>query len=338
MKKLMVLVIGVSVVFAALAYFLLPTVASAGSPPLTPGQLRQVELKARALGFAGADDYLSSIRQASAASGESVRAYDTSVTRSRSEVIAAIEASRDASADFRQALIANGLQDAAARELAAYQSLLDQVANSEADQIGTNIASVETGSHSISTSVAVWNGSGTQAVEPVNLGFYKVGSPNAVDYDLRNWAIPERRWLATACGHTDEKVWIADAMHTGGKDDWRTQQYMLERNSGSYCGTTRYHMRLFGAFVTDSHGSFGDWSVSNAHWDLFTHQCAAWWDLAEQAVEDSFKDASNNPLWFVGSIWETNYQNQGDWGCATGSGPGTAPWNDGIATFVELLF
>lgn len=185
------------------------------------------------------------------------------------------------------------------------------------------VPAVEVGTHSIQFSTMTYQGS--QPKDPINVVFYGVGSASDVRFDLKYWT--SSSWKDTECGATQQE-YIWDAQHIGGWNGWRTQQYQLELNAGWYCGSDRYHLRLFEGFVRDSHNpSFEVWSVTDAHHDPFGHQCTDDWEGAEDQVEFSFRDGSGNPLWFVGSIWYGNLNNSGQHQCA---------YNDGNGVFIQL--
>ena len=141
---------------------------------------------------------------------------------------------------------------------------------------------------------------------------------------MKNWT--RRIWVATSGSY--QRVFIWDAMHTGGWDGWQGDQYQLKPSGAPEYPDPRYHIRLFGSFVQDSHvPGAGNWTVGDAHWDNQGHNCSTWED-AEAIVRDSFKDGVGNPLWFVGQIYLSWFQNSGNYQCG---------YNDGYATFVELI-
>ncbi len=159
------------------------------------------------------------------------------------------------------------------------------------------------------------------------MGFYRVGTAWDVQYDMQYWT--SRSWSLTNCGST-QWTYIWDASHAGGWDEWRRQEYQLEKDQSWWCGSHRHHIRLFGSFVEESHDGFRWWSVGDAHYESAPDHCVQSWEGAEREVRDSFKDANGYPLWFVGAIWTTNLNNRGYYGCNA--------WNDGEGTFIELLY
>jgi hypothetical protein len=193
-----------------------------------------------------------------------------------------------------------------------------------------SVAGVEVGAHSIAFSSLTY--AGATAKDPINLAFYRNGSAPDVYYDLRTWT--SRRWQGTACG-TTQRVYVWDAGHTGGWDGWQSQyrspdgRGQLQRDAGWYCGSPRYHLRLFSSHVPDSDvPGFGEWSVAGAHHDEFLHLVAGDWEQAEGEVLRSLR-LDGAPLWFVGRVWTVAANNKGTY-------QGSA--NDGLATFVELLY
>lgn len=189
--------------------------------------------------------------------------------------------------------------------------------------IQLSIPSVEVGTHSQYTSNATWDSD--SAVDPINIVFYRKGAAWDVQYDMKNWAIDGRKWEGAS--GSSQRAYIYDAMHTGGWDGWRWDQYQLKPLGDSEWPSARYHIRLFQSFVQDSHGQFGWWTVGDAHHDNYGHTCSDDWEGAEQRAEDAFRNADGTPRWFVGAIWEGSYNNAGTWQCA---------YNNGNATYIEL--
>ena len=147
-----------------------------------------------------------------------------------------------------------------------------------------------------------------------------------MQFDLQNWT--SKTWKIVD-GST-QWVYIYDKRHTGGKNAWRKAEYQLAPVDSEDPPKPRYHIRLFGSFVKDSHSpSFGWWSVGDAHHDNMWHNCTDDWENSEALTRDSFKDAQGNPLWFVGAIWQTDFGNAGNYQCAS---------NDGKGTLIELLY
>jgi len=164
--------------------------------------------------------------------------------------------------------------------------------------------------------------------DPINFIFYRVGSAWDVNYDLKNWT--SARWQDTGC-NGNQRVYIWDAMHTGGQDAWRTNQYPMEPAGTSPCWpTARDHIRLFEGFVRDSHDpSWGVWSITSAHHDNYGHSQTDDWEGPEGRLRGAFYDGSGNKLWFVGAVWDVDLGNAGQWQGA---------YNNGLASVVELLY
>ncbi len=184
---------------------------------------------------------------------------------------------------------------------------------------------VETGGHSIRYTNRTYDYE-YNLKDPINVFFYRVGSSADVDFDMRRWTY--YRWDDTTCGST-QRVYIWDSGHRGGWDGWKSQDKQMQINNDWWCGSARYHLRIFQGHVRDSDSyGFGVWSMGGAHWDNQYHQSGGYWESAESAVVRSFKDRYNRPLWFVGRIWTSRLNNRGPIG---------GHYNDGYATFIELI-
>ena len=297
-----------------------------GAPPtpLTPEQMRLVAEKERAKKEAGIAD-LSSSEGMYVQPGEPVRQFVGTIQVTKAQLLADLEAAQAADNEYFNQLERNGGSKAVQRMREEYEKQRRGIEALPDGPISLNIPSVEVGWHSISFSNFTYSGS--QRKDPINVVFYRVGKAWDVDYDMRNWT--RLRWQTTGCG-TSQRVYIWDAQHTGGWDGWRDMQYQLERDASWYCGSPRYHVRLFGSFVRDSHSpGYGWWSVSGAHHDNQWHTCTDGWENAESTVLNSFQNADGSPLWFVGVRWQADLGNAGRYDCAD---------NDGRARFIELLY
>lgn len=207
------------------------------------------------------------------------------------------------------------------------------------------------GQHSIMWGAFMRDVPGGKEKDPTNLIFYGVGSAFDVNFDLRNWTVEGKQWQAT-CGQ-DHYVFIWDAQHTGGVDDYRLNDFQLEPedvvNTCPGFGQSprplrvRTHLRLFDSFVVDSHGEFGKWSIGAVHVDRVFHGCGTQWEAAEAQVRESFKDELGRPLPFVGVIYTSYVGYEGLYGCPivdpiTGQYLDPEPdYNDGYDTFIQLL-
>lgn len=203
-----------------------------------------------------------------------------------------------------------------ARELRALEAL--------PAEFTSTLSAIEVGRRSYQVSTFTDNITST-AVDPINTFFYRTGSSFDVQWDMKNWTT-RRLWVDTNGGY--QRVFIWDQMHTGGHDGWQGVQYQLKPNGAPEYPSPRYHIRLFGSFVQDSHvPGAGNWTVGDAHWDNQGHDCSSWED-AEAIVRDSFRDGAGNPMWFVGQIYLSWFANSGFFQCGS---------NDGYATFIELI-
>lgn len=135
-------------------------------------------------------------------------------------------------------------------------------------------------------------------------------------------------WATSGCGAA-QSVYINDSMHAGGWANWTGVSYHLEKGSPQWCGYSRWHMRLFNSFVTDSHGYNGRWSVGAAHWDPAGHPCSSDLEGAEKRVLWSFENGGV-PLWFVNDYWWTYLGN------TTAAGQCSGTWFDGSAVTIDL--
>lgn len=181
----------------------------------------------------------------------------------------------------------------------------------------TTIPAVHAGTHSITFSQYAYKSDGVTASDPIGVVFYGRGESPNVAYRMQNST--RLIWGMTSCG-SDLWGYTWETSH-GGTDGWATQDYHLERENG-WCGTPRYHLRLFDRGYIDTHGEFGAWSFSEPHHDNLGHGCVDDWEGAQLKVRDSFTDSSGNLLWFVGTIWTANFGNGGPFGCATADSTG----------------
>ena len=244
----------------------------------------------------------------------------------KAQLLADLEAAQAADNEYFNQLERNGGSKAVQRIREQYEKQRRGIEALPDGPISLKIPSVEVGRHSICFSTFTYSGS--QRKDPINVVFYRVGRAWDVDYDMRNWT--RLRWQGTSWCGSSQRVYICDAQHTGGWNGWRNMQYQLERDTGWYCGSPRYHIRLFGSFVRDSDTpSFGWWSVGDAHHDNRWHTCTDGWENAESTVLNSFQNADGSPLWCVGVRWQADLGNAGHFDCAD---------TDGRAWFIELLY
>jgi hypothetical protein len=126
-------------------------------------------------------------------------------------------------------------------------------------------------------------------------------------------------------------VYLWESSHTGGTDHWKQNDYGLQRTFDACAAEDRAHVRLFGAAVADSHGTYGNWTVGAAHYERVHvippgHEIRGW-EQGENYVVNSFK-SGGSLLWFVGAIW---YQDFGNAGTYKGY------YNDGQGAFIQLI-
>lgn len=124
-----------------------------------------------------------------------------------------------------------------------------------------------------------------------------------------------------ACGGS-QNVSIDDRTHSGGWLGTKRQDYQVaDRWIDCGAGTARYHMRIFGSFVRDSHGTYGYWSIGDAHYDIKGHACSRYLDNAEARVRWAFKNDDGSYRWFVGGVW-SYWANNSSGGTGLCSDPG----------------
>jgi len=215
----------------------------------------------------------------------------------------------------------------AAQLRAQYSKTKEEIDNLPANRVvEIEIPVTEVGEHSIHFSSFTYNSSGKK-LDPINVIFYNVGSAWDVQFDLQNWTSIQWKTITDA---STQWVYIWDKIHYGGQDVWRKQDYQLAPVGSANAPWPRYHIRLFGSFTRDSHSpGFGAWTIGDAHHDDMWHDCTDDWEVAEAMVRASFKDSNGNPMWFVGTIWQTDLGNAGNYQCA---------YNDGKGTLIELLY
>jgi hypothetical protein len=294
-----------------------------GSPP--PDWQSLVEAKKRAALQAGVPDQHAPAGPF-AQPGVPVRLFTGNVRMTKMELLQRLEAAELADQLYLARLEREFDPAAAQQKRADYEAQRRHIMALPDGPIEFAVPSVEVGHHSISFSKFTYDSCCPK--DPINVIFYRSGSPWSVHYDLINWT--RTRWKDTSCG-TKQWVYIWDSQHTGGKDDWREMEYQMEPvGTGQVCGWERDHLRLFGSFVTDSHNpSFGNWSVTSAHRDNAGHTCTIDWEGPEARLRDAFRDSNGNPLWFVAQIWESDIGNAGRNQCAD---------NNGRAQFIELIY
>jgi hypothetical protein len=292
--------------------------------PLTPGQMRFIAEKEQARKEAGVPD-LSNPEGEYAQPGEPVFHFVKTIQMTKAEILAGLEAAWATDKQYINLLEREGRIKAAQRIRKQYEEQRWRIEALTDDLISLDIPVVKVGRHSMCFSKFTYD-SGYNRKDPINVVFYRKGTAWDVQYDMRNWT--RLRWQQTGCG-VWLQVYICDAQHTGGWDGWRGMEYQLEREQGWWCGSPRYHLRLFGSFVEDSHGLYGWWSVGDAHHDNRFHTCVDGWESAEYKVYDSFRDNNGHPLWFVGAMWQADLGNAGHYQCA---------YNNGWARFIELIY
>lgn len=332
--------------------------------PLSPNQALLVSQKAEALGstssltdVTAADASVSSESapgladqtQTFAGPESTSRAFNTTVPITKAELLDAQQADIDSAQarldfltsrsvglgsdlrldSFSDSAVAPDVIQELQQELSVLQDRLEELRSLPDTYVQqVPIQGVETGSHSITYTNMTY--SGNTPKDPINVFFYRVGSAPDVYYDMRYWT--RYKWNPTSCGiepFSRQRVYIWDSMHRGGWNGWKDQYSGQLDRYGTYCGSSRYHLRLFQGHVPDSdYGGFGTWSMTAAHWDNWGHLSAGYWESAESHVKYSFRQQDGRPLWFVGRIWSTSINNRGTY---------QGHRNDGYATFIELL-
>jgi len=297
-----------------------------GAPPtpLTLEQMRLVAEKQQARREAGITDPSSS-EGMYAQPGEPVRQFVGTIKVTKAELLADLDAAWAADKEYLDQLDRDGGAKTAQPMREEYEKQRRSIEALPDGPVSLDIPSVEVGRHSISGSSFTYSGS--ERKDPINVVFYRVGKAWDVNYDMRNWT--RLRWSGCGVCTASQRVYIWDAQHAGGWNGWRNVQYSLQREQGAFCGTPRYHLRIFGSFVRDSHSpGFGWWSVVGAHHDGWWHIVDSW-ENAESKVLKSFQNANGSPLWFVGVRWEANLGNAGTYSGA---------YNNGKARIIELLY
>ncbi len=316
MKIVLAVVLGALVLTISSLAFTSQT--AEGSPHLLPpDRARLVAEKEQARTAAGVRD----LTQSGPFMGpnEPYRTFTRQVVSSRAE----FEANWNAWTATELAAVERESGPAAAGLLRVQlQQELEQI-RSLPDAVIQQVQGIEIGRHSYQVSVFTDNLVG--ATDPINTFFYRKGTSWDVQYDMKNWTT-RRLWVDASGSY--QRVYIWDSMHTGGWDGWQGVQYQLKPNGAPEYQSPRYHIRLFGSLVQDSHvPGAGYWTVGDAHWDNQGHTCSTWED-AEAIVKDSFRDGAGNPMWFVGQIYVSWFNNSGYYQCGT---------NDGYASFIELV-
>ncbi|MDP9372471.1 MAG: hypothetical protein M3Q71_09075 [Chloroflexota bacterium] len=314
-----------SLVLTLMTFFMLPATSLGARPVLTPDQARLAGDKERARAAAGAPA-LSRPDGVYAGPDVRVRPYTHTVQTSKAELLAAWQEGWTRNQDYLAALerdMGPGAARAARARLEAERQRIEALPDGPVE---LPVPMIEVGGHSINFSTFTYDSGGGQQ-DPMNFVFYRVGAAWDVQYDLQYWAYYS--WKLTECGG-DQKAWINDADHYNGWNGWKWMDYQLEPlDSVQWCGYKRDHLRLFGSFVEDSHWEFGWWTAANVHHDNIGHSCVDDWEGAQTRLEDSFRDQNGYLLWFVGSQWQVNFSNAGDYDCA---------WNNGWGTYVELIY
>lgn len=323
--------------------------ASAQSGPpqraLTPEQLRLVAQKERARAAAGVPAAPRRPDSNYAGPDAPARRFAGTVQVTKAELRARWQKQADYVASVERALVEAKRDPAEARQLRAeLEALRAQIEALPDGPITVPMPGKEVGRHSIQWGAFTYD-AGNNRKDPTNVIFFRVGKAWDVQYDMGNWAIPSRRWQLTCGG--PQWVYIWDAQHTGGKDDWRQDEYQLEpAGSVNTCPgfgqvpaplEPRDHIRLFGSFVEDSHTpSFGWWSTGDAHYDPPGHLCGGRWEDVERRIRDTFRDENGNNLWFVAQVYLSYVGYEGSYGCGETYDPFGLHYNDGWDSFIEL--
>lgn len=306
-----------------------PAIVEGAPPsPLSPEQMRLVVEKEQAKRQAGIAQSLGHAA-VSVGPGQPVRQFENRIQLTKAEALARLETAWQLDARYVEQLEREGGRGVtiAQRLKAEYEQRRQELLQMPEGTITLDIPGIELGEHSITFSSFTYDFLFSRK-DPINVVFYKVGSSWDVNYDMTHWT--RLKWKdAWLCG-TWQQVYIWDAEHSGGWDGWRGMDYQLELGASWYCGSPRYHVRLFGSFVRDSHDpGFGYWSITSAHHDNKWHTCTNDWEGAEKKVSSSFRDSYGSRLWFVGSIWTAALGNSGKYDCAK---------NNGKATIIELNY
>ena len=169
----------------------------------------------------------------------------------------------------------------------------------------------EVGVGSSKYGIYTYNTSGGR-VDPINAMWVGNGSDEQVRWDLLNVTSPT--WESTGCGGT-QRARIDDSIHTGGYYTEKRQDTQLEHHGG-ICGERRYHVRLFGSVVRDSHGTNGWWTIGDAHEDATGHRCARDFTGARRHLEEAYRRSDGSYMFFVDDIYYIWYGNFNfDGGC-----------------------
>lgn len=303
-----------------------PLALAAPDRVLTEEQEQLVAEKERALAH---------LRSGRAAGSENIidepqptRTFTERVFISREDAQAAIDnAVRENSHVWDAMALSDSREAAEAAKSAFIADQLDAIAHIPAQGIWLDVPGVEVGTHSVTFSTFTYM-SGNMS-DPTNLVFYNVGSAADVEYDLRNWT--STQWeddAAWLCVSQSQDVFLWEASHTGGTDHWKSRDWGAQRTFDACAAEDRMHVRIFGASVPDSHGTYGEWTVGAAHYERVGcgGHCLRGWEDGENAVKNSFYSGGTK-LWFVGDVWYGWFNNAGTWKGYS---------NDGYGPYIEL--
>lgn len=191
---------------------------------------------------------------------------------------------------------------------------------------------LEVGTHS--ANFLNYSFSGGVESDPINLFFYNVGSDWDVQWNLKN--VTEPLWEnghGGACVFNGQQAYLYDQPH-GGTNHWETNSYSLQQVV-DYCATGwRYHIRIWGANMPDTHGYYGTWSIGQAHNEEFngTGHTVRGWEDAENGIRTSHMTGPGGDSYllpFVQDIWYLFCNN---------AGTIKGYYNNGECTAIKLLW
>jgi hypothetical protein len=304
------IVLGVVVASALLtggALFILPVTAAqdASNRTFTPDQLAAIARKQEYLASLGIDETGSPTIPGTAGKDDPVNTSVDYETTTKDDLLAAWQRDYD---EMVAAIGAGAAGHIDSYEGWRFRDALKYIKSLPDGPVDLPIDVQEMGYHSIKHSPYTWDSGHSQRIDPINMIFYNVGSPYDVYYDMTHYPDwTQLPWIDPGgCGST-QYMKIYDDIHAGGWIGWESQQYQLaDRDIFCYWPgpEPRFHMRVFGSFVWDSHGVYGWWSVGDAHYDEWGHDCGDALDQSQIQVQSAFVDPDTwDPLWFVGGIW-----------------------------------
>jgi hypothetical protein len=333
-----------SVVLTVVALFVLPVSAqrraerSGAERTLTPRQLQAIKHKAAAFKASGIRYRSDETASVQGPADAPARRFTHVERTTKKELLARWQATYDAAAkeyNLPRVSAAQGKVPENVRPIDGWDAAaeLEYIRSLPDGPVEIPIEGVERGEHSIDYTMYTYNSS-SKRVDPINLLFFgPYGRSHDVRYSMENTDFTDERPWVEDCG-SKQWVFIWDEKH-GGRDDWKSQNYdMADRNIRCIALNpgARYHMRLFGSFVPDSHGGFGHWAVGAAHYDPKGHDCSRYLDTAQRLVVQHFVDNNYDPLWFVGKYF-TYYL--GNTGKTTGQCSGET--HDGYESDIKII-